>query len=164
MPTQTSRAGLDEVLDRDRNLRVLLARIVQDPHLADDVAQEIWLKVLCGTAANLFLQRSWLGTVARNHALQALRCEDRRRARERRAARSEVVPQELEGFSRELCEQATAAVAALEEPYRSTIQLRFFEDLPPTLIAERLQIPVETVRTRLKRALATLRSKIIAAE
>src|SRR6185503_16110462 len=52
------------------------------------------------------------------------------------------------------------AVLALDEPYRSVVLLRFFEDLPPRRIAERLGVPVETVRTRLRRALAKLREDL----
>jgi DNA-directed RNA polymerase specialized sigma24 family protein len=42
-----------------------------------------------------------------------------------------------------------AAVLALRDPYRSAILLRFCEDVAPSAIAERLGIPVETVKTRL---------------
>jgi hypothetical protein len=51
-------------------------------------------------------------------------------------------------------------VLALEEPYRETVLLRYFENLPPRAIARRLAVPVETVRTRLKRALETLRARL----
>ncbi len=42
--------------------------------------------------------------------------------------------------------------------YRSTLLLRFFDDLAPGAIAERTAVPVETVKTRLKRGLAQLRN------
>jgi len=38
--------------------------------------------------------------------------------------------------------------------------LRFFGNLPPRDVARRLQVPVETVRTRIKRALAMLRARL----
>jgi hypothetical protein len=50
------------------------------------------------------------------------------------------------------------AVLELDEPYRSTVLLRYYEDLPPRDIAKAMKIPVETVRTRLKRSLALLRA------
>ncbi len=46
---------------------------------------------------------------------------------------------------------------ALPEPYRSTILMRWFDDVPPARIAELRGEPVETVRTRLKRGHALLR-------
>ena len=38
--------------------------------------------------------------------------------------------------------------------------LRFWEDLPPREIAKRMQAPVETVRTRIKRGLQELRGSL----
>ncbi len=46
---------------------------------------------------------------------------------------------------------------ALREPYRGTVLLRYFDGLDPCEIAARTSVPVETVRTRLKRAAAQLR-------
>ena len=53
-----------------------------------------------------------------------------------------------------------AAVLTLAEPYRATVLLRFFEGLPPRLIAARLGVPVATVHSRLQRALAQLRHQL----
>src|SRR5262249_55671586 len=43
---------------------------------------------------------------------------------------------------------------------REVVLLRYFEDLPPRAIARRLGLPVETVKTRQKRALAQLRARL----
>lgn len=53
-----------------------------------------------------------------------------------------------------------AAVLGLAEHYRSTIVLRFFEELTPTQIARQLDIPASTVRVRLKRGLELLRERL----
>jgi len=53
-----------------------------------------------------------------------------------------------------------SAVENLKEPYRQTIWLRFYEDQPPRRIAARMDVPVETVKTRLKRALEQLRARL----
>ena len=52
------------------------------------------------------------------------------------------------------------AVLALDEPYRATIWLRFREQLPPREVARRMGVPVETVRTRSRRALHELRLEL----
>ena len=52
------------------------------------------------------------------------------------------------------------AVFALAEPYRTTILLRYFEDLPPREVARRMEAPVETVRTRVSRGLEILRRRL----
>ncbi|MCI0346416.1 MAG: RNA polymerase sigma factor, partial [Chloroflexi bacterium] len=40
------------------------------------------------------------------------------------------------------------ALLALDEPLRTTLILRFLEELPPRAVAARMDIPVETVRSR----------------
>jgi len=53
------------------------------------------------------------------------------------------------------------AVAALPDDDRALILLRHFDGLPPRAIARRMQAPVETVKTRLKRALERLRARLV---
>jgi RNA polymerase sigma-70 factor (ECF subfamily) len=92
--------------------------------------------------------------VARNFAFQAMRGHARRIARESVVARSLAIEGlDEEGLDEELRVRVLAALEALDENYRAVLRLRFFEDLTPTVIAARLGIPTETVRTRIKRAL-----------
>src|SRR5436190_9819438 len=56
--------------------------------------------------------------------------------------------------------RALARSLALDEPYRTAVLLRFFEDLPPRAIAKRLGIPVATVHTRLQRGCDRLRQQL----
>lgn len=62
------------------------------------------------------------------------------------------------------CLEAKECVAKLmcdlEEPYKSTIWLRYYQDRPPREIAELQGCPVATVKTRLQRGLAMLRSRL----
>lgn len=139
----------------DRFVRALLRRFVADPNAIDDLAQETWLAVLRQAATGGFLGRAWLSTVARNFALQSLRGEQRRIQREAWAAQAGA--SERDGEVRcdaEMRGRMLAAVESLDERYRGVVRLRYFEDLMPCEIAERLGLPVETVRTRLKRGLA----------
>ena len=50
-------------------------------------------------------------------------------------------------------------VLALPEPYRGTVLLRYYEEASLREIAERQAAPLETVRTRLRRAHALLRDR-----
>ena len=59
-------------------------------------------------------------------------------------------------MQRELVE----AVLGLDEPYRTTVLLRFFEELPQREIARRMQTSTGTVNSRLTRALSKLRETI----
>ena len=146
----------------DREFARRLARgLVHDEHLAEDVVQDAMLAALRRPPAGAAATRAWLSTVTRNFAYQSTRAKIRRLARERRAAREEAVaaPEDA-AVSESDRREIGAAVLALRDPYRSAILLRFFEDLAPSAIAERLGTPVETVKTRLKRGLAILRARL----
>ena len=145
----------------DRFVRALLRRFVADPNAVDDLAQETWLAVLKQAATGGFLGRAWLSTVARNFALQTLRGNQRRIARESRAARDELEPEEDARCDAETRGRVLAAVEQLDEPYRGVLRLRYYEDLMPCEIADRTGLPVETVRTRLKRGLARVHRELM---
>jgi RNA polymerase sigma-70 factor (ECF subfamily) len=51
-------------------------------------------------------------------------------------------------------------VAELKEPYRRIIELRYYEDLSYEEIAERLKLPLGTVKVRLMRAKTLLASMV----
>ncbi len=56
--------------------------------------------------------------------------------------------------------QLRAAVAALEEPYREVVALRFFAERSLAEIADATDRPLGTVKTHLHRGLARLRRTI----
>jgi RNA polymerase sigma-70 factor (ECF subfamily) len=148
----------EELLRHASFIRSLAHGLLRDPHDVDDVVQETVVAALQSSPRRL---REWMAAVAGNLARRSLRSGRRRAERERKAARREAVPStaELVG-SLELQRQVVEAVLALGEPYRSTIILRFFYDWPPRRIARRQGVPVETVRTRLTRALDQLRARL----
>jgi RNA polymerase sigma factor (sigma-70 family) len=105
--------------------------------------------------------RPWLARVARNVSIDRLRRAVRRRRHERRAARADATPSTGALAERVAWQQrVVAAVLALDAPYRTVVLLRYYEDLPPRRIAGRLGIPVNTVRSRLRRAHALLRGRL----
>ncbi len=53
-----------------------------------------------------------------------------------------------------------AAVAALDEPYREVVALRFFADLTLGEIAAQTERPLGTIKTQLHRGLARLRQQL----
>ncbi|MEM7200824.1 MAG: carboxypeptidase regulatory-like domain-containing protein [Planctomycetota bacterium] len=142
-------------------LRRLAARLVGDPHAAEDLAQQAALAG-CGAGREAARdRRGWLTGVTRKLALQGARGEARRRRREQAASRDEAAPATDELVARvEVHRHVTEAVLALREPYRSTVLLRFFEDLSAEAIAHRHRVAVSTVRVRLARALAELRRRL----
>ena len=130
---------------------------------AEDLEQRAWMRALGHPPSEAPRSpRGWLRTVLRFAAIDGIRERAARRRHEAAAAslspeRSDASPHALVARA-EVLERLVHAVLALDEPYRGTVLLRYFEELPPREIARRQGVPVETVRTRIKRALERLRT------
>ena len=141
-------------------VRRLATSLVGNAADAEDLVQETW-KAALERPPRRAGARPWLAHVTRNFARRHRRADSRRADRERDAARSERLPSvESRVSHEEMLQRVVDAVRALDEPYRSTVLARFYENLPPRLIARRDHVPVETVNTRLKRALVRLRATL----
>jgi RNA polymerase sigma-70 factor (ECF subfamily) len=142
-------------------VRGLARSLVHDESRADDLEQQAWLAALEGPPAREESARAWFATVLRRAAARAFRGERRRDARERSTARPEAVSAGTDlAAHAEIIERVVRAVLDLEEPYRSTVLLRYFEGLEAADIARRTGTPLETVRSRLRRALERLRERL----
>jgi RNA polymerase sigma-70 factor (ECF subfamily) len=142
-------------------VRRLARSLVRDEAAADDVEQRTWLAALESPPREEACARSWLARVVRSKVLNAHRSRTRRDAHERRGAlglsQSERSAEDVVALA-ETQKELVVAVLALGEPYRTTVLLRFFEELPPREVARRMGANVETVRTRTRRALDALRA------
>ncbi len=157
MPDPTITSDADALTDL-RWVRALARSLIRDPHRADDLAQDACLAAVQGPQPP---SRAFTAGVIRNLWRQALRTGRRRLARETRAAREEGVPATDELVARAEAQRTLMAeVLALDEPYRSTLLLRFFEGLAPREIARRTATKVATVQSRLTRALQILRARL----
>lgn len=142
-------------------VRAIARAVLDDGALAEDVVQQTWIVARDADVAS----PGFLATIARHLAINLRRSRDRRAARELRyeAPPATPSPQQILELEEER-RRVVGAVLGLEEPYRSVVLLRFYEDLPPRAIAARLGVPVETVKTRLKRAQQRLRSALMPGE
>ena len=155
--------GLQAAMADDRFVRAVARRVVRDAAAADDIAQDAWMAALERRPEARPSLRGWLSTVVVRLAQNRRRGEGRRERREADAAKSEAVAPEVLLLEREeLRRKLVAAVVALGRPQSTVIVLRYFEDLPPRTIASNLGLPVETVRTHLKRGIARLREHLSA--
>jgi len=138
-----------------------LARRMIGEEDADDVVQDACAAALASGPRDPSRLRGWLASVVRNAARQRYRDRMRRLRREAAAARGEAAPEGDDVVIRaETQQRVVSAVLALDEPYRTTVLLRFFDDLPPRKVAERMGVPVATVHTRLRRGLDQLRARL----
>jgi len=158
---RTATFSVEELLEHSAWARALARQLVADAATADDLVQDAWLAAMLRPPLRGVPVRPWLASVLRNAARMSTRSAARRNARERLAAREEALASthelvELAARQRELVD----ALLKLDEPYRTTLLLRFFEALPPRRIAARLGISVETVHTRQQRGLRRLRETL----
>jgi RNA polymerase sigma-70 factor (ECF subfamily) len=152
---------LESLESTDARIRALARSLVFDRSAADDVAQDTWLAALENPPRKRGATNAWLKRVVRNLALFWKRTEDRRRAHEPGGGRPERVASVPEILEREAVRtRLSRVVRELEEPYRTAILYRYFEDLPPRRIAEVLGISGAAVETRLKRGLQKLRARL----
>ncbi len=156
--------GAEAALVADsRWLKAFAARIVRDPELADDACQEAWLGALEGgqgagrredlaRRAWRFLFRHWRG-------------ERRRRAREREVGALGLSPSvdELLAYN-EQQQRLWNELALLDEPYRSTLLLRFQGELSTREIGARMGVPSDTVRWRIREGVSLMRRRLAADE
>ncbi|MHC4945022.1 MAG: sigma-70 family RNA polymerase sigma factor [Planctomycetota bacterium] len=151
----------EELLAHAGFVRSLAQSLVVDEHSAADVEQKTWLAALEHPPATDKNLRSWFSRVVRNFVVTLHRSESRRKNYEQKLESEEKItsPDEI-ALRKEALRRMSEAVFSLEEPYFSTILLRFYEDLPVQEVAARLGVPVETVKTRIQRALKLLRGEL----
>jgi RNA polymerase sigma-70 factor (ECF subfamily) len=161
MTPPAPRIDPEELLANAAWVRALARNLVGDAALADDVAQQTVVAAIERPPRAGVPLAAWMARVARNLSFNARRAERRRALHEAAASTPAASPSPEESVARtEMFRVVVDAVLALDPLYRDVVVLRFFDDLEMTDVARRLDVPVETARTRLKRALATLRERL----
>ncbi len=124
--------------------------------LADDVAQEAWLRIArrpcrCSSAASL---DAWLRRVVRSAAIDLLRSELARRVRERRVAedRHESVAFLADHDLLEEIRREAAGIAGITDHERSLFELKVRADATITQLAAMLGLGRAAVDSTLRRA------------
>ena len=169
---------LDELIQRyqHRLLRYLLY-LTSSRELAEDLFQEVWMRVLMRGAQFNAKARfdTWLFAIARNLVI------DYRRKRtlasldelvegssdEDRQVSFEISDEQPTPFDRmaslEDAERVAEALLQLDTVYREVLVLRFHEDMSLQEIATLTRAPLSTVKSRLYRGLASIKPRLQAA-
>ena len=145
-----------------RMIHAIAYRVLRDGPAAEECVQDVFVE-LWRHAGRYDARRArvstWLCTIARNRAIDAAR------ARERRPIPTEEI--EPAGQAEDAADLVAAAdeavrvadaLAALPPLQLETVQLAYFDGLSYSEIAERLQIPLGTVKSRMRLALDRLRN------
>jgi RNA polymerase sigma-70 factor (ECF subfamily) len=141
-------------------MRRLALALVGSADAADDVVQDAWAR-LAGAPTERGTHVGFLVGLVRSLAHGRRRGEARRRVREASVARREALPSTAEVAARfEVARRMVEALEQLDEPYRTTLVLRFYDELSAAEIARRADISAGTVRARLKRGLDLLRARL----
>lgn len=135
--------------------------VVRDRSVAEDLAQEVFLELFRNlqnleSAAHVTF---WLRRVTGH------RCIDRgRRERRRLEIPVERVPEPaVPSSTRDVMfeERVRQLVGTLPVGARTVLTLRYQEDLEPSEIADTLNMPVNTVKSHLRRSIALLRGRLV---
>ena len=154
------RPEIEALLEHRDFLMSLARQLVSDPMAQDELVSDALEEAALAPPRHGFL-RPWLSRVLQNRAKNRGRAISRRERHERLAARPEGLPSSAEVVTRfELSERLAEMVDQLPDAYRQVVLFRYYEGLPPRAIAKSLGIPVETVKTRLRRALDQLRQSL----
>jgi RNA polymerase sigma-70 factor (ECF subfamily) len=152
----------------------LVARVLNDRECADDLAQEVFLRVYVHRRNYRHGSKfsTWLFTIAANLAKNEIRRRVRRRNWFSLDALGELLKDSAiqladptEGrearLEREQLQAAIArSIATVPEKYRLALVLRDIEGLPYEEIAQVLGVPGGTVRSRINRARSMLKRKL----
>jgi RNA polymerase sigma factor (sigma-70 family) len=151
---------LEKLVAHREWVRRVARALVRDESLADDLEQEVWLEAVRSPPRSGRSFGGWLAAAMRHNLVDLRRSEGRRRAREEAVARPEAGKSAADlVIEAETLKRVVAAVLDIGEPYRGTVLLRYFDDLPLAEVARRQGVPPETARTRLKRAISMLRER-----
>ncbi len=152
---------IDSLLAESDWLLALARQLVRSEDRAQDLYQDTLLASIRAKHQLRGEVRPWLRRIAQRVALGARRQDQARSRREERVAQPEAEESVAETVGHfEMHRIVVDAVNELDEPYRTTVLLRFWEDLPPREISRRTGSPVETVKTRLKRGMDLLRARL----
>ncbi|MFD4574358.1 sigma-70 family RNA polymerase sigma factor [Streptomyces sp. NPDC058417] len=142
----------------------LVRRVVRDPAQSEEVSQEVLLE-LWRSAARFDPARgsalSWILTLAHRRAVDRVRSARAAGEREQREAQRshspafDQVTEEVEaGLEREWVRRCLRRLTALQ---RQSVTLAYYDGYTYREVAERLSLPLGTVKTRMRDGLTRLR-------
>lgn len=148
-------------------VKAYMARMGGDGQLAEELMQEtmiaVWNKADRFDPAKGSVS-TWIFTIARNLRIDGFRREKRPDFDPDDPAfvPDDVAPADAELDARQASEQLHQAIAALPVEQAALLKLSFFEDQSHSTIATRLNLPLGTVKSRMRLAFDKLRAALAA--
>jgi len=145
----------------------LAQRLLWERALAEELVQEIFLRLW--EQPERFDQargslRSFLLMDAHARCVDRIRADTRRKEREERSARAEMVADydlDLEAHDLDVAEQVREALATLSDGERRAIELAYFGGHTYCEVARILDEPEGTIKSRIRTGLTRLRTQLV---
>ncbi len=144
-------------------LHSIILNIVNEEELANDVLQEVFVKVwkqidtYDSSKGRLF---TWMLNIARNASIDTVRSKAYQNSRQNQELTEDVYASGGSSETRTDQIGLRKVVHNLKEEYKVLVELSYFEGYTQDEISKMLSIPLGTVKTRLRTALVQLRQVI----
>lgn len=144
-------------------LNGVIAGILQDEDRAGDVLQEVFVKIwrqiehYDPAKGRLF---TWMHNIARTTAIDTLRSRDWKNSKRNNSLTEDytLLPDRTPHPAEDL--GLRKMVQALKEEYKVLMELSYFEGYTQDEIAKMLNIPLGTVKTRIRAAILQLKQRV----
>lgn len=145
----------------------LALRIVRDRAIAEEVTQDVFLQVWRQAGEvdpSKGSTMGWLLTLTHRRAVDRVRSEQAQSDRLHRYESLNTTPAydstSEEAVGRIEAGRVQKALALVGEPHRTTVELAYFSGLTHREVAQRLDIPLGTAKTRIRDGLRKLRAQM----
>jgi RNA polymerase sigma-70 factor (ECF subfamily) len=162
LAARSDEVAFAELYDRYGSVAYGLAlRVLRDETLAQDAVQDAFLAIWRG-AARFLPERgkasTWILTLVHRRAVDLVRRENRRRAEplEHREPAAVGAAVEDVAWLRLERERVQAALRQLPDPQREAIELAYYGGFTQSELAERLGLPLGTIKSRMFAGLTRL--------
>lgn len=146
----------------------VIAQVVKSADAASEVGQDVFVEVWrrCpGYDAGRGSVVAWMLTIAHRKAVDRVRAAARTTGREKRDVPSDPGPQPDDRVGDETrqhweADRVRSALEQLSAPQRDALMLAYFQGYSQTQVADRLQMPLGTVKTGMRDGLARLHDEL----
>jgi len=153
--------------------RSLAGRVLRQPFLADEIVQEVFLSLWRNPGSYDPLRgsvRAWVMTLTHRRAVDLIRREETAKRTALAVAQEPTSdadgPEAIieESWLRDAGKEVVSALGELPPPQREVIELMYFDGLSQSKVAERLGLPLGTVKSRTLLGMRRLRRALLAVE
>ena len=173
MYQQGNREAISQLLERHtRRLRDYIRMLVKDNDVAEDLTQEVLIKVVKVVDEGRYVDKGrflpWLLRIAHNKVLDYFRAQKQVRTVSESSAGFDILGSknfaepsiEEQMISEQCAEEIRALVEELPEEQRDVVRMRYYEGLSFKEIAEQTGVSINTALGRMRYALINMRQII----